>query len=38
MQQELLTEVLLEMKECLDNGQVKQLEKVMKHILRKLTI
>lgn len=33
MQQELLTEVLLEMKECLDNGQVKQLEKVMKHIL-----
>lgn len=33
MKQELLTEVLLEMKEYLDNGQVKQLEKVMKHIL-----
>lgn len=33
MKQELLTEVLLEMKEYLDNGQVKQLEKVMKHVL-----
>lgn len=33
MKQELLTEVLLEMKEYLDNGQVKQLEKVMKHIM-----
>lgn len=33
MKQELLTKVLMEMKEYLDNGQVKQLEKVMKHIL-----
>ncbi len=33
MKQELLTEVLLEMREHVDNGQLKQLEKVMRHIL-----
>ena len=33
MKQELLTEVLLEMREYVDNGQLKQLEKVMRHIL-----